>query len=327
MHRLLIAILLTATLATGALAQQKPFKVTLILFRGVTPADQGFMDQMRARMPVEFTVHNVQGSRAKVREFVDEAKRDRPDLLYTFGTTVTLDTVGAVGQVDPKLHIIDIPVVFNIVADPVGARLAQALAASGRNLTGVSHLVPMADQLRAMQRFKRVKKLGVIFNPYEANSVLAVEQLKGLSTQFQFSLIEAALQTAPGQRVVTQDIADAMQQVIAAKPDFIYLPSDSSLIERAATIVGMSSSARIPVISATEGPIRDDAALVGLVSNYYNAGSFAAHKAEQILVGKQPAGRVPIETLQRFALVVNMTTAIQLGIFPPLDLIRIAELL
>jgi ABC-type uncharacterized transport system substrate-binding protein len=118
-----------------------------------------------------------------------------------------------------------------------------------------------------------------------------------------------------------------MQRLIAAAPDFIYLPSDSSLIEGASTIVGMATAAKIPVISATEGPIRDVGALVGFVSNFYNAGAFAAHKAEQILVGKQPAGRLPIETLQRFALVVNMTTTTKLGIYPPLDLIRIAELL
>jgi len=327
MYRFLIGIALAATLATGALAQGKPFKVTLILFRGVTQADQGFMDQLKARMPVTFTVRDVEGSRAKVREFVEEAKRDRPDLLYTFGTTVTLDTVGAIGKVDSNLHVVDIPVVFNIVADPVGAKLATAFAATGRNLTGVSHLVPMPDQLRVMQRFRSVKKLGVIFNPYEANSALAVEQLKGLHTQFQFELVAAALQTAPGQRVVPQDIADAMQRLITAAPDFIYLPSDSSLIGQASMIVSAATAARIPVISATEGPIRDDGAFVGLVSNYYNAGAFAAHKAEQILIGKQSAGQLPIETLQRFALVVNMTTAVQLGIYPPLDLIRIAELL
>ena len=327
MIRLLLGLLIAAALSGGAAAQQKPYKITLILFRGVTPADQGFMDQLKARIPVEFTVRDVQGSRAKIREFVEEARRDRPDLLYTFGTTVTLDTVGAAGQADPNFHIVDIPVVFNIVADPVGAKLASAFAATGRNLTGVSHLVPMPDQLRVMQRFKPVKKLGVIYNPYEANSALAVEQLKQLTTQFQFSLVEAALQTAPGDAVVAQDIVDAMARLIAAKPDFVYLPSDSSLIARASTIVGMTTTAKIPVISATEGPIRDDGALVGLVSNYYNAGTFAAHKAEQILVGKQPAGRLPIETLQRFALVINMGTAFQLGLYPPLDIIRIAELL
>ena len=45
------------------------------------------------------------------------------------------------------------------------------------------------------------------------------------------------------------------------------------------------------------------------------------------MVGKAAVGKIPIDTLQRFALVVNMKTAIQLGVYPPLDLIKIAELL
>jgi hypothetical protein len=50
--------------------------------------------------------------------------------------------------------------------------------------------------------------------------------------------------------------SEAMQPLIAALPGFIYLPSDSSLIERAATIVELARPAGIPVISATEGPIQ-----------------------------------------------------------------------
>jgi putative ABC transport system substrate-binding protein len=238
---------------------------------------------------------------------------------------VTLDAVGAAGKVDPNLHVIDIPVVFNIVADPVGAGLASAFAATGRNLTGVSHLVPMPDQLRAMQRFKKVRKLGVIYNSLEANSMLAVEQLRQLAAQFQYELIEAPLRS--GQKPAPSEIGEAMHRLIEAKPDFVYLPSDSSLIERAATIVGLASAGGVPLISATEDPIRKDGALMGLVSNYSNAGAFAGYKAEQILLGKAVVGRIPIETLQRFALVVNMKTAAKLGVYPPLDLIKIAELL
>jgi putative tryptophan/tyrosine transport system substrate-binding protein len=80
-------------------------------------------------------------------------------------------------------------------------------------------------------------------------------------------------------------------------------------------------------VSATEGPIREDGALMGLVSNYANAGAFPGYKAEQILRGKEAVRNIPIETLQRFTLLVNMTTAVQLGVYPPLDLIKIAELL
>ena len=42
----------------------------------------------------------------------------------------------------------------------------------------------------AMQRFRKVRKLGVIYNSLKANSKLAVEQLRRLAPQFPFELIE-----------------------------------------------------------------------------------------------------------------------------------------
>jgi ABC-type uncharacterized transport system substrate-binding protein len=326
LHRLLAGIVLcTLLLCSDTLAQDKSYKVMMILFRGTTPAETGFMDHLRGRLPVEFLVRDVAGVRGKARELVEEARRERVDLIYTFGTSVTLDVVGAAGKVDPAVHVTNIPVVFNIVADPVGAGLAPAFAATGRNLTGVSHLVPMADQLRVMQRFGQVTKLGVIYNVSEPNSRLAVAQLRGLAAQFKLQLLEAAVISGP--KPDAAEVAEAMRPLIAARPGFIYLPSDSSLIERAATIVELARSAGIPIISATEGPIRHDGALMGLVTNYANAGAFAGYKAEQILRGKEAVRSIPIETLQRFTLVVNMATAAQLGVYPPLDLIKIAELL
>jgi putative ABC transport system substrate-binding protein len=326
MNRFLAGIVsCTLLLCGGTLAQDKSYKVMMILFRGMTPAETGFMDHLRGRLPVDFLVRDVARERVKVREFVEEARRERVDLIYTFGTSVTLDVVGASGKVDPAVHVTNIPVVFNIVADPVGAGLAPAFAATGRNLTGVSHLVPMADQLRAMQRFRPVTKLGVIYNVSEPNSTLAVARLRALATQFKLQLVEEAMISGP--KPEAAEVAEAMQTLIAARPGFIYLPSDSSLIERAAIIVELARSAGIPIISATEGPIREHGALMGLVTNYANAGAFAGYKAEQILRGKQAIRSIPIDTLQRFALVVNMTTAVQLGVYPPLDLIKIAELL
>jgi len=149
--------------------------------------------------------------------------------------------------------------------------------------------------------------------------------LRALAAQFKLQLLETAVISGP--KPEAADVAEAMQPLIAARPDFIYLPSDSSLIERATTIVELARAAGIPIISATEGPIREDGALMGLVTNYANAGAFAGYKAEQILRGKEAVRSIPVETLQRFTLVVKMTTAGQLGIYPPLDLIKIAELL
>lgn len=321
----LAAALLLYCLTAGAAEQRQT--VFMLLYRGMTDAERGFVDYLKRRLPVDFVIRDAGADRAKIAEFVAEAKRTRPALVYTFGTTVTLDAVGASGKIDPARHITGIPVVFNIVADPVGAGLAAGYIATGRNLTGVSHLVPMDMQLRTVRRLRPLNRLGVIYNPHEANSVLAVKELRQQAGALRFALAEAPLSIAPGHKPVQGDIADAMRKLIDARPDVIYLPSDSSLIPQAAEIVGPAAAAGLPVVSATEAPIREHGALLGLVSSYYNAGAYAGYKAELILTGKRTAGEIPVDTLQRFTLLVNMKTAIRLDVYPPLDLVPIAELI
>jgi putative ABC transport system substrate-binding protein len=54
-------------------------------------------------------------------------------------------------------------------------------------------------------------------------------------------------------------------------------------------------------------------------------GEFAAHKAEQILVGGRRARDVPVETLARFAFVVRVDVARGLDVLPPITLFNYAE--
>ena len=325
MNRFLVGIVLAAVLSSISFAQSKTYSIMLITFRGMTDAERGFTEYLKYRLPVEFLLRDAEGDRAKVKPFLAEAKNRKIDLIYTFGTSVTLETVGALGKVDPATNIIDIPVVFNIVADPIGAGLANKVSETGRNLTGVTHVVPIIDQLTTMQRFKKVKKLGVIYNALEPNSQSTIQQLRQYASQLQFELVEAPLTS--GANSSDSDVNTAMQALLAAQPDFIYLPSDSLIIARAKLITSAATASDIPTVSATEGPIRDGGALMGLVSNYVSAGQFAGYKAEQILTGKEKIETIPIEPLLRFTIVVNMDTAAKLKVFPPLDIIKIAELL
>src|SRR5688572_27566246 len=125
MRYLLLLVSLCCGLSGAAVAAENRYTVLMLLYRGMTEAEKGFVEYLKPRLPVDFVIRDANGDRAKIREFVEEARQKRPNLIYVFGTTVALDTVGAVGKTDPSLHIADIPVVFNIVADPVGAGLAR----------------------------------------------------------------------------------------------------------------------------------------------------------------------------------------------------------
>lgn len=327
MRSLILAAGMIAALH-APLAEAKPYRIMMLLYRGATDAEKGFTDYMsRHKVPVEYIIRDAQADGSRVADFVKEARELKPDLIYTFGTTVTAEVVGQLGRVDRDKHITDIPVVFNVVADPVGANLVHDMKSSGRNLTGVSHLVPLPAQLQALQTMRPVQTLGVVYNPQEKNSMLAVQQLEALAPKFNLTLKAVPLRLDTHGKPASDGVVGAMQDLVAQKPQFIYLPSDSYLIKNAYEVVQAAQAARIPVFAATEAPIRNDGALLGLVSTYFNVGELAAHKAMQILTRKVPPARLPVESLNRFTYLVNMRTAKKLGVYPPLSVVKIAEMI
>lgn len=315
-------------LSTAHAASTPSYKIMMLLYRGTTEAEKGFMDYFKKRnLAVEFIIRDAQADNNKIADFVREAKQIRPDLIYTFGTTVTTEVVGLQGDSNRERYIDDIPVVFNIVADPIGAKLVSNLQSSGRNLTGASHLVPLAAQMKALQSMRSTQKLGVIYNPLEKNSQLTVHELEKIAPQFKMALQLAPVAAGANNRPDADSLKQTLANLIASKPQWIYIPSDSFLIKNARTVVQAAQAAGIPVFAATEAPIRSDGALAGLVSTYFNVGEFAAYKAEQILLKKATPAQIPIEALHRFTYLINMSAAKKLGVYPPAQVMKIAELI
>lgn len=309
--------------------EEKRHRVMMILFRGMTDAERGFMNYFTERkIPVEFIVRDAGGDIGRLGEFMEEIRKTRPDLIYTFGTTVTTLVAGnADDRSVAKNTVRDIPIVFSIVADPVGAKLTRKLASSGRNLTGVSHLVPLQSQLKAMTAITKVSRLGVVYNPQEQNSKLAVDDLEKLAAEFGFHLEAVPVASRESAKPDAQALKNAMTALLVKKPDVLYLPSDSFMIANADLVVGIAIKANVPVFSATEDPIRKAGALAGLVSTYYNVGRFAAYKAESILVQHRSPADIPIETLNRFTFLVNMKTVKTLEVYPPIQVMQTAEVI
>jgi putative ABC transport system substrate-binding protein len=312
--------------ALPAMAAAPVHRVMLLLYRGETAADRGFMDYLSQRLPVEFIVRDAASDKGRVAAMVAEARATRPDLIYTFGTTVTTETVGKIGHIDPSRHIGDIPVVFNIVADPVGAGLTTETGSSQRNVTGVSHLAPVDAQWQALQRYGKASRLAILFSSNEQNAVLAATQMAALVRRQGCKVDLFGIDAIADGKPASRSLQTALSSALRTKPDWLYLPSDSFLIAHAKEVIGTAAQAGVPVFAATEEPVRDAGALAGLVSPYYAAGQFAAFKAEQILSGRKAPAQIPIDTLARFTYLINIATAKQLRRYPPLALLRFAEM-
>jgi putative tryptophan/tyrosine transport system substrate-binding protein len=320
------ASMLGASAAPLSAQSDRRYTIYMITWRGWEDASQGFRDYLERRnLPIDFVVRDCEQTAAAIPGFVAEAKRLRPDLVYTWGTTTALNVFGKLGEVDPDRHITDIPSVFNIVSTPVDGGLVAAYDQPRPNLTGALYLVPVETQLRTMSSYGPVGKVGMVYNALEANSRLTVEAVaaEGQRQGFQTAALAIPLDAAGAPDLAA--LPGEVQRLKDDGADWLYIPPDSFLNVNRDVLTGAARDAGLPSFAGAENFIRASHGLVGLVSRYYNVGQYVGYLAEQILVDGRSPGELEIRNLDRFSLIVNMATAHQLQFYPPLSMLAIAE--
>lgn len=327
----LLAVLLVVADAAYAQAQatrsDKPYRIYAITYRGMTDIEKGFQDYFTARkIPVEITWRDLNLDASRLPGFIEEIRATKPELVYTWGTSVTLGIVGTYDAIDPKRHIVNTPVVFTLVAAPVAAKIVPDLKSSGRNVTGVSHVVPTETQLRAMASYRPFRILGVLYTPTEKNSVVLIDEMRAIGRKLGFSTVERTFRLDAKRKVTAEGAADLVREIKKANAQWLYLPPDSFLGTQAKEIIiPAANAAGLPTFASTE-QLMGTGALSGLVSPYFMVGQFTAYKAEQILVRKKAPKDIPVETLKRFSYQIRMEVAHKLRLPPPLPMFNYAEI-
>ena len=317
--------LITGSTAWAADAPQKPFRIYMALWRGWEEAAQGFKDYFtNQNIPVELIIRDAGQDKAKLAEFVAEAKRLKVDLVFTWGTTVTEEMLGRYDETDAANHITDIPAVFAIVSQPLGG-VVPSLTSSGRNITGTTYLVPTETQMNLIQSYRPIKRLGVVFNPLERNARVAIDELTAIGEKVGFTVASAAVEVEDG-KPKPASIPSKVAAMKAAGVDFLYIPPDTFLNVNRDILTGAALDLGIPTFAAGENPVLTSKALFGGVYRYYTVGQLTAYKAEQILVHHVKPQDIPIDAPKRLSIIINMQVVRQLGIYPPMTLLGLAEI-
>jgi putative tryptophan/tyrosine transport system substrate-binding protein len=306
----------------------RPFRIYAITFRGMTEVEKGFEEYFASRkIPVQITYRDLNRDMNKMPALLDEIRATRPDLIYTWGTSVTLGVIGPYDAINPSQHITDIPVVFTLVASPTLAKIVSETDPTGRrNVTGVVHVAPVAAQIKAIASYRPFQTLGVLYTPTEQNSVVVLAEIRKLGRENGFDTVSRTFRMDASRKVSAEGAADLVRELKEAKAQWLYLPPDSFLGTLAQdVIIPAAMEVGLPTFASTE-QLMQAGALSGLVSRYYNVGQFTAHKAEKILVDKQRPSAIPIETLKRFSYQVRMSAAEKLKLPPPLPMLGYAEI-
>lgn len=322
----------TASLAGLPLASRAGaagrLQVLAITFRGKTDVERGFEQHVSSRkLPMDIAWRDLGGDANRLPAVLDEIRAARPDLVYTAGTTVTLGVVGPHDGVVPGRHITDIPVLFTMVAAPVQSGIVPRLQGHGRNLTGVSHVVAMEAQVRAIAAYRRFDTLGVLSTPTERNAQAALDELHRLGHERGFRTVERCFRLDGGSQPCADGAADLVRELKDAGAQWLYLPPDSFLGTVAeSTIVPAAMRLGLPTFASTERLMRAGA-LSGLVSHDLDVGRFAAAKAARILLERQAAASLPVDLPRRFSYQIRMPAAQALKLPPPQPIMGYAELI
>jgi ABC-type uncharacterized transport system substrate-binding protein len=303
---LLLSPLVTVGAPTGS-AGTEALKIAMVLWRGETDAEKGFKDGLKELgHAAQFVVMNARQDRAELGRVLREELKPRLetfDYVYVFGTTATLATKNIVQD--------RVPVIFNIVADPVGAGIVRSPEASGGNIAGVTNEIPLALQLQTALAVVPMKRLGLFFNPREKNSMLIRDKIAEVARPLGIEVVD--LRSPPAQDMLRENLQKLRDGSIVV--DAVYLPADSFMVSNATLLGAELRAAKVRSIAALESYV-DQGALMGVVPEYQQLGRAAA-----AIVHRHRAGQrlqdMPIQADREPVIKINVTTSRALGVAIP----------
>ena len=314
--------------AAAAAAATARYTIAMVLPRDDQNIEAGFTSYLqRQDVPVRYVNIRFSGKADDIADMRSRVRATNPDLIYVWGTPTALALAGRHDQ-PAGTSIRDIPIVFTEVTDPVGAGLIPTLEQPARNVTGVSHVAPLPVQLNAIRAYRPFTKLGFLHNPAEPNSALIRDRLKDLAKAQNFEVVEASLPLLPTGAPDPTQIAPQIQGIAQQGADLLYVGPITFLAythRDAVTTAALDN--KLPTFCATESIVRQSGCMFGLFSNGANIGRYAASMARKILVEKKRTQDIPASTLQRFSLLINMRTVHALGLYPPMLLLNVAEVI
>jgi len=266
-------------------------------------AAQGFEDGKN----ISFVYESAQGNPGTAAQIAQKFVGENPTVIVPISTPSAQAVVAATS---------DIPVVFTAVTDPVGAKLVSDAQKPGGNVTGMSDLSPIAKHLALIKEVTpNAKKIGVTFNPGEANAVTLVELLKSEGAKMGYEIVEAP---APK----SSDVLAAAQSLVG-KSDVIYVPTDNTIVSALEAVIQVGTDNKLPVFAGdTDSVKRGAIAAIGF--NYYDVGRQTGQIVARVLKGEKP-GDIAVQGVEITELYVNPGAAAQMGVELSSDLVSKAK--
>ena len=269
-------------------------------------AKKGFEDAIKkSGLKVEFDDKNANKDMSAQTMIMQQFKNDKKDLVFAISTPTAQ---AAMAQIDPAT-----PIVFSSVTDPTGVGLVGK-----SNITGTSGAPEIESNLKLIKEaFPNAKKIGVLYNTSEQNSVVQVKMLKELAPKYGFEVVAESSTNA-------NEMVSALAK-ISKEIDVFYAIQDSTLVTYFKNLSEKMNEQKIPIIGSNE-VYTDLGGLISQGTTDYQIGYRAGEMAVEILKnGKKPSD-IKIESVQKPTISINKANMELLGIKLPESVLSKAKI-
>lgn len=246
-------------------------------------ASKGYREKDNVMFEVLDAKGDAKALDAQAKSFV----KNKKDMIIAVGT----DSAKACAKETKTIPIVGVGV-FRLRSDPSFE--------NNYNLTGISDMPAVLNQVRMASKIFPINTLGVIFNPKDENAVLQLELLREVGEKKGIRLYEVAF----------DENTDSAVQIgkFQGHVDAVYIPADETVLKSFDVIAKTLTQMGIPIIGESAEMVRRGA-LLSISAEYYRMGFSGGRIASQLLEGKEKPYEIAVTRQMDPEWVVNMSAA------------------
>ena len=291
----------------------RPKRLALFLFSDnfvLKITADGILDELKKSGTLEkynitIDMKNAQNDYSIAQAIVQDIVRQNYDYIVT-ASTIALQ-VTANGNTK-------IPHIFGAVTDPYRMGIAKNHNEHIPNITGVATFQPVESTIKTMRAiFPKAKRIGIIWNPAEANSEACTLKARESAKKQGFKLIEKTVST-------TDEVKDALSALLNENIDIFFTSGDNTAMLAVVTIAAILNEHKIPYFTNDPTDI-DRGAFFSIGADYFEVGVETAKIAERVISGEKTKN-IPIMDCVPEKIAVNAALAKFYGAIIPDSILK-----
>lgn len=302
LSRVVVALSLWLGLSTLCVSESVAMDIAILRSSDIAAYREAIAG-LKATGPIEaiYTEYDAQGDLEIGKKLARKLRASNASLVVAVGLKAALAA---------KVEIVDVPIVYMMIMDPLKHQL------TGANMTGTLLEVPLDQQLKIIRKFlPTLHRLGTLYDP--AKTSAWVQNAAQRATIANFHLEALPVESE-------KDVPEQLRALLSNVEAFWLTPDSTVLTNESVRFILESALARqIPVIGFSPEFTRLGA-LLSISVVYGDVGRETGLLAKRILDGERPLPLNPVP-MERLNITVNLKTARFLGITFPNELTSLID--